>query len=363
MSLRELKSLWNDIEERSSAGRPAQSSRYGLRRTKTRDDDNDRTAIINQGIFRETSALYDLRRIVSGDNNESDPSTSNPNEYNKGTTEKRKKDLEEDVKFAKRIKDSSAPVAKAYTCPLTGDLLYNPVMIEGDGTTLYERKAIVDYIDKQTSGKSGCFIAIPSPVSNKLVGTNIIPAYQARDAIFHLVESGMLDNHLTDVWRDLMATKKESDGGNPRAMVDLAYILTDPDGDGARCPSPDEEKKAYVLWQRAADLGDPEGMCEAGECFVEGTGVERDERVGIHLIEKAANAGYANASLSMALDHSMALNGLEKSIDSAHHWARKALDTSSAWPLDDGEREIAQRLLASEDVAAGQKVDGEDEKK
>ena len=152
MSLRELKSLWNDIEERSSAGRPAQSSRYGLRRTKTRDDDNDGTAIINQDIFRETSALYDLRRIVSGDNNESDQSTSNPNEYNKGTAEKRKKDLEEDVKFAKRIKDSSASVAKVYTCPLTGDLLYNPVMIEGDGTTLYERKAIVEYIDKQTRG-------------------------------------------------------------------------------------------------------------------------------------------------------------------------------------------------------------------
>ena len=361
MSLRELKSLWNDIEDRSSAGRPTQSSRYGLRRTKTRDDDNDGTAIINQDIFRETSALYDLRRIVSGDNNESDPSTSNPNEYNKGTTEKRKKGLlEEDAKFAKRIKDSSASVAKAYTCPLTGDLLYSPVMIEGDGTTLYERKAIVDYIDKRTNGKPGSVIAISSPVSNKLVGTTIIPAYQARDAIFHLVESGMLDNHLTDMWRDLMATKKESDSGNPRAMVDLAYILTDPDGDGARCPSPDEEKKAYVLWQRAADLGDPEGMCEAGECFVEGNGVERDENVGIHLIEKAANAGYANASLSMALDHSMGLNGLEKSIDSAHRWARKALDTSSAWPLDDDEREIAQRLLASEDVAAGKKVDGED---
>lgn len=365
MSLRELKSLWNDIEDRSSAGRPAQSSRYGLRRTKTRDDDNDGTAVINQDIFRETSALYDLRRIVSGDNNESGPSTSNPtNEYNKGTAEKRKKELlEEDAKFAKRIKDSSASVAKAYTCPLTGALLFNPVMIEGDGTTLYERKAAVDYIDKQTSGKSGCFIAIPSPVSNKLVGTAIIPAYQARDAIFHLVESGMLDSHLTDMWRDLMATKKESDGGNPRAMVDLAYILTDPDGDGARCPSPDEEKKAYVLWQHAADLGDPEGMCEAGECLVEGAGVEKDERIGIQMIEKAANAGYANASLSMALDHSMGLNGLEKSIDSAHRWARKALDTSSAWPLDDGERAIAQKLLSSEDVAAGKKVDGGDLKK
>lgn len=359
MSLRELKSLWNDIEDRSSAGRPTQLSR--LRRTKARSGDDGMT-FANQDIFRETSAFYDLRRIVSGDNNDNNPSTSDPQADKKGptkaeilSTQKRKKDLEEDVKFAKRVKDSSASIAKAYSCPMTGELLYNPVMIEGDGTTLYERKAITEYINKLTNGNPGGFI--PSPVSNKLVSSVVISSYQARDAIFHLVESGMLDNHLTSVWRDLMATKKGSDGGNPRAMVDLAYILTDPDGDGDHRPSSDEEKKAYVLWRRAADLGDAEGMCEAGECLVEGTGVERDESIGIHLIEKAANAGYANASLSMALDHSMGLNGLEKSIASAKLWARKALDTSSAWPLDDDEREIAERLLptATEDanVATG----------
>lgn len=354
MSLRELKSLWNDIEERSSTTNGSnESSRYGLRRTKARSNDDD-TVFNNQDIFRETPALYDLRRIVSGDDGpDGNPSASNAGSKKAETlsSQKRKKELEEDAKFAKRVKDSSSSIAKAYTCPLTGDLLYNPVMIEGDGSTLYESKAIAEYIDKHTS-KEECFI--PSPISGKIIGTAIISAYQARNAIFHLVESGILDSHLTDLWRDLMATKKESDGGNPRAMVDLAYLLTDPDGDGSYSPSPDEEKKAYALWKCAAGMGDVEGMCEAGECLVEGTGVDRDEGVGMELIKKAADAGHANACLSMALDHSMGLNGLEKSSEMTKQWARKALETNKSWPLDDAsEREVAEKLLLIEDVEIG----------
>lgn len=225
MSLRELKSLWNDIEERSSTTNisAVEPSRYGLR-TKARSND-DGTVCTNQDIFR------DLRRIVSRDDGpEDNPSTDNIGS-NKASLQKRKNELEEDANFVKRIKDSSVSIAKAYSCPLTGDLIYNPVMLEGDGSILYERKAIAEYIDKHTNGNSQCFI--PSPVSDKIIGTAIIPAYQARSAIFHLVESSILDNNLTDPWRGLMATKKESDGGNPRAMVDLAYILTDPDGDGS----------------------------------------------------------------------------------------------------------------------------------
>ena len=350
MSLRELKSLWNDIEERSfTTNGPIESSRYGLRRTKARNND-DGTAFDNQDIFRETPALYDLRRIVSGDDGpDCNPSASSAGSKKAETlsSQKRKKELEVDAKFAKRIKDSSSSIAKAYTCPIAGDLLYNPVMIEGDGSTLYESKAIAEYIDKHTSNDE-CFI--PSPVSDRIIGISIIPAYQARNAIFHLVESGILDDHLTDIWRDLMATKKESDGGNPRAMVDLAYILTDPDGDGSYSPSPDEEKKAYALWKRAADMEDVEGMCEAGECLVEGTGVDRDEGVGVELIKKAANAGHANACLSMALDHSMGLNSLEKSNELTKQWARKALETNTSWPLDDSEREIAEKLLVIEEM-------------
>ena len=361
MSLRELKSLWNDIEERSSTTKgPIEPSRYGLRRTKARSND-DGTVFTNQDIFRETPALYDLRRIVSGDDGpDGNPSAGNigPNKAETLSSQKRKKVQEDDAKFVKRIKDSSASIAKAYTCPLTGDLLYNPVMIEGDSSVLYERKAIAEYIDKHTSGNLQCFI--PSPVSDKrIVGTTIIPAYQARNAIFHLVESGILDNHLTDLWRDFMATKKESDGGSPRAMVDLSYVLTDPDGDGSYSPSPDEEKNAFHLWKRAADMGDVEGMCEAGECLVEGTGVDRDEGLGVELIKKAAKAGHANACLSMALDHSMGLNSLKKSNELTKQWARKAMEIESSWPLDDSEREVAEKLLLIEDVEKGSRVDEE----
>lgn len=361
MSLRELKSLLNDIEEHSSSSGPAQ---YGLRSTKG----NGKGTNFTQGIFRETSALYDLRRIVSGDDGPHSgiPSASTgmgkPKKAESLTPQKRKKELDEDAIFSKRVKDSSAPIAKAYACPLTGSLLWYPVMIEGDGSTLYECKAITEYIDRHTNGKSGCFI--PSPISaDKIIGTNIIPAYHARAVLFQLVESGILDdNHLTDVWRDLLATKKASDGGNPRALVDLAYILTDPDGDGKYSPSPDEEQKAYALWKRAADLGDVEGMCEAGECLVEGIGVDRDEEVGVRLIEKAANAGHANACLSMALDHSMGLNGLKKSVELTRQWACKALATLSPWSLDDSGREVAQTLLQNENgMKQGKQVGGEGE--
>ena len=365
MSLRELKSLWNDIEERSSTTKgPIEPSRYGLRRTKARSND-DGTVFTNQDIFRETPALYDLRRIVSGDDGpDGNPSAGNigPNKAETLSSQKRKKEQEDDAKFVKRIKDSSASIAKAYTCPLTGDLLYNPVMIEGDGSILYERKAIAKYLDKHTSGNLQCFI--PSPVSDKrIVGTTIIPAYQARNAIFHLAESGILDNHLTDLWRDLMATKRGSDGGSPRAMVDLAYVLTDPDGDGSYSPSPDEEKNAFDLWKCAADMGDVEGMCEAGECLVEGTGVDRDEGLGIELIKKAANAGHAHACLSIALDHSMGLNSLEKSNELTKQWARKAMEIESPWPLDDSEREVAEKLLLIEEMEMDKHVGGENGEK
>ena len=303
MSLRELKYLYEDIERRPTHG----PLRYDLRRTVSKEDDVP-TPVAN-GVT---------------------------------ITQKRKSELERDSENFKRVKDAAASIVKTYTCPLTGVILSNPVMIEGEFVILYERKALIEYINRKGIAPDGC---ISSPITKKPVLPTLIPAHQARSAIFHLVASGILDRYLTTEWKDVMNMKRKADGGDSGSMVNLAYWFCDPENNDSHCPSADEEQQAFLLWKRAADLGNAEGMAEAGECLVEGCGVEQDALLGIELIENAARNGFANARLSLALDYDMGLSGLKMDKDSAKYWAQKALDDSCSWPLDENERDIAQRLL------------------
>ena len=257
-------------------------------------------------------------------------------------SQKRKSDLEGDSENFKRVKDAATSIANTYTCPLTGSLLINPVMIEGEFNILYERKAIIEYIDQEGIAPDGY---INSPTTKKPLIPTIVPAHQARMAILHLVASGILDRYLTTPWKDVMEMKKNADGGDARSMVDLGYWFCDPENNDSHSPSAEEEQQAFILWKRAADLGNAEGMAEAGECLIEGYGVKQDTALGVKLIENAARNGFANSCLSLALDYDMGLSGLRKDQETAKYWAQKALDDSCRWPLDEGEQEIAQRLL------------------
>lgn len=74
-------------------------------------------------------------------------------------------------------------------------------MIDGESHFLYERKAIIEYIEKEGVALDGY---ITSPTTGKPLSPTLIPAHQARNAILQLAASGILDAYLTTEWKEVL---------------------------------------------------------------------------------------------------------------------------------------------------------------
>lgn len=69
---------------------------------------------------------------------------------------------------------------------------------------------------------------------------------------------------------------------------------------------PYSEERAYQLFKKAADLGDPNGMGLAGAALVRGEGVAKDEKGGMQLVQDGLAKGSVDARLEYA---KLLLNG------------------------------------------------------
>jgi uncharacterized caspase-like protein len=81
-----------------------------------------------------------------------------------------------------------------------------------------------------------------------------------------------------------------ADEGNVRAMIGLGYMSLAA-GDKARF----KPEKAFDLFTRAAEKGDPEAMFELGKLYEKGIGTEQDVARALALYQKAADLGFADA--------------------------------------------------------------------
>ena len=85
------------------------------------------------------------------------------------------------------------------------------------------------------------------------------------------------------------ALLKGAQEGNVECMNLLAQAYME----GAGRPA--DLDKAFSLWKKTADLGDPEGLYYVGVCYGTGDVVSQDYAMSTHYFQQAADKGYADA--------------------------------------------------------------------
>ena len=70
--------------------------------------------------------------------------------------------------------------------------------------------------------------------------------------------------------------------------------------------------------QKAAEQGDPQAQCNLGRCYIEGDGVEKDEK-------EAAEQGVAKAQFNLGVCYERG-KGVEQDSSEAVKWYRKAAE-------------------------------------
>lgn len=200
------------------------------------------------------------------------------------------------VKYHKAAFNS---IADEYICPLMLELPVDPVTA-ADGR-IYERSEIEVVIKRaQRDG-----VELRSPVTNEPMGTQLLPAVQARNTIEKLVKTGVLDGDKARKWEERIADetyiaslKEKAEGGDVASM----YRLGEHYEDFVNCLDNDNDK-AYEWYRKASDKNYPPGMATAGECLIFGFGVEKNEGEGMFLMTMAAmyDGGSAYAALKLGM--------------------------------------------------------------
>ncbi len=122
-----------------------------------------------------------------------------------------------------------------------------------------------------------------------------------------------------DVRGAIGSLRKAADAGHVRAQVVLGTIY-----DAAE---QDEDAVRYLAM--AAERGDPEGATLLAGLYEAGEGVARDPAKARQLLEKAAGAGYRDATFLIAaayLNGGLGLAAAERASPAALDWIRKAAD-------------------------------------
>jgi hypothetical protein len=94
--------------------------------------------------------------------------------------------------------------------------------------------------------------------------------------------------------------------GNVRAMIGLGYMSLSPD------KSRFKPEKAFELFTRAADNGDPEAMFELGKLYEKGIGTNQNFAKAIDLYQKSADLGFADAINDLGFLYYQGASGLKR---------------------------------------------------
>ena len=183
-------------------------------------------------------------------------------------------------------------MAENYTCPITQELMFDPVMAE-DGNT-YERKGIETWI--LTNNTS------PLDPSTVISVQGLRLNRSAQKTILELVESNNLDEEVKEAWYarkkvvELEMARKLFDEGRvleaaklglPKAMGEMAWrYFYGQDGETK------DDDKAFDFATKAAKEGDGLGMFILGNCYCYGIGVADDQVAAVRWYEESAAKGH-----------------------------------------------------------------------
>ena len=249
-----------------------------------------------------------------------------------------KKSKAETQAVNKRYRQAIDDVAEEYVCPITAELPIDPVTAE-DGR-FYERHAIEEWFSRQPRPQ------VKSPVTNELMGKRLFPAVQVRNSLKRLVESGAISGSKADAWKKAMADEAEvaavrarAEGGDASAMSELGYLYRD----GERGLKQDDTQ-AFMWLKRGADLKDLDGLTSCGVRYLNGWGVECNERRGLMMVNAAATLGSEHACAILGLVNAEGVDGLDKDPQEATRWYRK-METCESCNASEDYREQAAAWL------------------
>ena len=176
-----------------------------------------------------------------------------------------------------RLKNAMSSVSKHLICPITQELMVDPVLAE-DGNT-YERSAIKRWISTKSTS--------PLNPNCRLNAYRLMTNRMAKKQIEEIVESGELNDQLC------------ADYANRKAQ--MLY---------------DEGKV-----EEAAELGLPEAQGEmADRCFLGRDGVTKDLEKSVEWAKKAAEGGDKTGQFRIGVAYHFAQGGLEKDCALAKKW-------------------------------------------
>ncbi|KAH3758364.1 sel1 repeat family protein [Pelomyxa schiedti] len=131
--------------------------------------------------------------------------------------------------------------------------------------------------------------------------------------------SSLFDSEMISANPPVTLFQRAADAGGADAMCNLGLCYYS--GNGVE----KDIHKALTLWQRASESGDADAMCNVGVCYENGDGVEKDINKAVTLYKRAADGGSPNALYNLARRHSEGVDGLAKDLHQAHRlWLRAA---------------------------------------
>ncbi|GES97594.1 kinase-like domain-containing protein [Rhizophagus clarus] len=85
-------------------------------------------------------------------------------------------------------------------------------------------------------------------------------------------------------------------------------------------------KKAFYLYQKAAEIGNENAMVLLAICYYDGKGTEQDLGKSFYWEQKAAEKNQAVAMFHLSLSYEYG-KGIEKDLKKAFYWCQKAADS------------------------------------
>ena len=115
-------------------------------------------------------------------------------------------DLETAQQELKKIRNAVDEAFNEFLCPITLSLPLDPVMTE-DGH-MYERVAIARWLETHQR----------SPMTNKAMSTELVPAVQVKNMIRGMIKSGALTGEKTDEWQKKIEDEEDIELNNLLAL-------------------------------------------------------------------------------------------------------------------------------------------------
>ena len=214
------------------------------------------------------------------------------------------------------LKKTRSAVDEAFNellCPITQSLPLDPVTAK-DGR-VYERVAITEWLKKHKR----------SPMTNKAMGTELVPAVQVKNMIRGMVKSGALTGEKTDEWRKKLEEEEEvkemrrrAEAGDGEAMFVLAIWYR-----YGKHGLEQDYAKAFEWSQKSHDAGHASGTSILGDCYLAGRGVEKHVAFGMQLKTSAAKDGSAAACCELGDWFAEGDYVLPKNMSEARRWYSK----------------------------------------